>query len=107
MTDKLTPQQRHKCMSRIRSKDTKPEMIVRKWLWSEGGALPSRIRQRKASGRQVAKGDTFVSIRVDSWLKKLPRFQVGQSAKNRENVKSSTIFSTENVKIRAIFGRIM
>ena len=34
--DKLTPQQRHKNMAAIRSKDTKPEMIVRKGLWSRG-----------------------------------------------------------------------
>ena len=34
--DHLTPQQRHKNMAAIRSKDTKSEMIVRKWLWSHG-----------------------------------------------------------------------
>ena len=34
--DKLSPEQRHKNMAAIRSKDTKPEMIVRKWLWSRG-----------------------------------------------------------------------
>ena len=34
--DKLTPQQRHKTMAAIRSKDTKPEMIVRRGLWKRG-----------------------------------------------------------------------
>ena len=34
--DKLSPQQRHKNMAAIRSKDTKPEMIVRRGLWSRG-----------------------------------------------------------------------
>ena len=34
--DKLTPQQRHKNMAAIRSKDTKPEMIVRRGLWARG-----------------------------------------------------------------------
>jgi DNA mismatch endonuclease (patch repair protein) len=34
--DRLTPQQRSKNMAAIRSKDTKPEMIVRKGLWSRG-----------------------------------------------------------------------
>ena len=34
--DKLTPQQRHKAMASIRSKDTKPEMIVRRGLWKRG-----------------------------------------------------------------------
>ena len=36
MPDILTPQQRHRCMSRIRSKATKPEMAVRRWLWAHG-----------------------------------------------------------------------
>jgi len=36
MPDILTPQQRHRCMSHIRSKATKPEMLVRKWLWAHG-----------------------------------------------------------------------
>ena len=36
MPDVLTPTQRHKCMSRIRSKATKPEMLVRRWLWAHG-----------------------------------------------------------------------
>ena len=34
--DKLTPQQRSKNMAAIRSKDTKPEMIVRRGLWARG-----------------------------------------------------------------------
>ena len=36
MTDPLTPLQRHKNMAAIRSKDTKPEVLVRKYLWKEG-----------------------------------------------------------------------
>lgn len=34
--DKLTPEQRHKNMAAIRGKNTKPEIIVRKGLWSRG-----------------------------------------------------------------------
>ena len=34
--DKFTPQQRHANMAAIHSKNTKPEMIVRKWLWGHG-----------------------------------------------------------------------
>ena len=34
--DKLTPQQRHENMAAIRGKNTKPELIVRKGLWSRG-----------------------------------------------------------------------
>ena len=36
MSDVLNPQQRHRCMSHIRSKATKPEMLVRRWLWAHG-----------------------------------------------------------------------
>lgn len=34
--DKLSAEQRHKNMAAIKSKDTKPEMIVRRGLWSKG-----------------------------------------------------------------------
>lgn len=34
--DKLTPQQRHNTMAAIRSANTKPEIIVRKYLWRHG-----------------------------------------------------------------------
>ena len=36
MPDRLTSQQRHNCMSNIHSKNTKPELMVRRWLWSHG-----------------------------------------------------------------------
>lgn len=36
MPDRLTPEQRHNNMSNIRGNDTKPEMLVRKYLWSHG-----------------------------------------------------------------------
>lgn len=36
MTDHFTPIQRHLVMSHIRSRNTKPELKVRKWLWSHG-----------------------------------------------------------------------
>jgi len=36
MTDVLTKEQRHKNMQQIRSKDTKPERILRKALWKKG-----------------------------------------------------------------------
>ena len=34
--DKLSPQQRHANMAAIHGKDTKPEMVVRRWLWGRG-----------------------------------------------------------------------
>lgn len=34
--DRQTTQQRHANMAAIHGKDTKPEMVVRKWLWGHG-----------------------------------------------------------------------
>ena len=46
--DKLSPEQRHKNMAAIRGKDTKPEMIVRKGLWSRG--FRYRLNSKKLPG---------------------------------------------------------
>ncbi|MCD8265591.1 MAG: very short patch repair endonuclease [Prevotellaceae bacterium] len=34
--DKMTREQRHRCMAAIRSKDTRPELLVRRYLFSRG-----------------------------------------------------------------------
>ena len=36
MSDIHSPQQRHTNMAAIHGKDTKPEVVVRKWLWGHG-----------------------------------------------------------------------
>ena len=46
--DKLSPQQRHANMAAIRSKDTKPEMIVRRGLWKRG--FRYRLNDRRLPG---------------------------------------------------------
>lgn len=48
MTDLMTPEQRSRCMAAIKGKDTKPEMIVRKYLFSRG--LRYRVQVRKLPG---------------------------------------------------------
>lgn len=48
MADTMTAEQRHRCMSRIRGKDTKPEMIVRRFLWDNG--FRYRLHVRKLPG---------------------------------------------------------
>lgn len=48
MADKMTPQQRHRCMSSIKSVDTGPEMVVRRWLWREG--FRYRLHVKSLSG---------------------------------------------------------
>jgi DNA mismatch endonuclease (patch repair protein) len=49
MTDVLTSSQRRYCMSQIRDKNTKPELIVRKWLWSNGYRY--RLNDKKLPGK--------------------------------------------------------
>ena len=49
MADKMTAEQRHRCMSNIKSKNTKPEMIVRRWLWHEGYRY--RLNEKQLPGR--------------------------------------------------------
>ena len=36
MPDKMTIEQRHNNMAAIKGKDTKPEILVRKFLWARG-----------------------------------------------------------------------
>ena len=52
--DVLTPEQRHKCMSNIRSSDTKPEVFFRKALWKWG------IRYRKNVKNLFGKPDIAI-----------------------------------------------
>ena len=49
MTDTMTPEQRHRCMSRIGSKGTKPELAVRRWLWGHGYRY--RLNVKSVPGR--------------------------------------------------------
>lgn len=54
MSDVLTKEQRHLNMSHIRGKDTKPEEIVRKYLFSKG------YRYRKNDSRYPGKPDIIL-----------------------------------------------
>ena len=49
MADVKTPEQRSRNMAAIKGKDTKPEMIVRKYLFSRG--LRFRVQVRKLPGK--------------------------------------------------------
>lgn len=48
MADVMTPEERSRCMAAIKGKDTKPEMIIRRYLFSRG--LRFRIHVRKLPG---------------------------------------------------------
>lgn len=57
MADRVTPQVRSKIMSRIRSKDTKPEIMLRRALYSKG------IRYRKHVNSLPGKPDLVIQNR--------------------------------------------
>lgn len=68
MTDKLTPEQRRRCMSSIRSTNTKPEIIVRKFLFKEG--FRYRLHTKKLPGSPdivLAKYKTVIFINGCFW----------------------------------------
>lgn len=44
MSDHMTAQQRHECMSNIHSKDTRPEQVVRRELWHRGYRFRKCVR---------------------------------------------------------------
>lgn len=48
MADVMTPEQRHRCMAAVKGKDTRPEIIVRRYLFSKG--LRYRVNNRKLPG---------------------------------------------------------
>ena len=47
--DKLTKEQRHRCMASIRGKNTKPELLVRRFLFSRG--FRYRLNHPRLPGR--------------------------------------------------------
>lgn len=53
--DRLTKEQRRKCMSRIKSKDTKIEIMLRKALWNKG------FRYRKNYSKLPGKPDIAIT----------------------------------------------
>lgn len=49
MTDTMTAEQRHRCMSQIRSRDTKPETLVRHYLYARGFRYRKNVRSLPGS----------------------------------------------------------
>lgn len=44
MPDRMTPQQRHNCMSHIHNRDTRPELAARRELWRRGFRYRVNVR---------------------------------------------------------------
>lgn len=58
MSDVMTPEQRSRCMSRIKGRNTKPELALRRALWARGHRY--RVNHRLPGKPDVA----FVGARV-------------------------------------------
>jgi len=63
MADVLNPTQRSYCMSRIKGKDTKPELILRKALWSNG--LRYRLKNKLPGRPDIIFRARKIAIFVD------------------------------------------
>ena len=93
--DRLTPQQRHKTMAAIRSKDTKPEMIVRRGLWKRG--FRYRLNHKRLPGHPdlvLRKYRTCIFVNGCFWhghLVAMPPNESSEfSVESLESVESST-----------------
>lgn len=105
--DVLTKQQRKRCMSAVRNKNTKPEMIVRRLVHSLGyryslhaRSLPGKPDLVLTSKRKVIfingcfwhrhsckKGKSIPSIREDFWREKLTNNKI-RDKKNQHLLKN-------------------
>ena len=100
--DRLTPQQRHQIMAAIRGKNTKPEMIVRKWLWSHGYRY--RLNVKSVPGRPdivMRRYRTAIFVNGCFWhghlVAPLPNESLEFSVESLESVVSSE-FNVEDSK---------
>ena len=95
MSDVLTPQQRHQCMSHIRSTSTKPEVKLRHGLWKRGFRYRKNDSRLPGSpdivlpkyrtvvfihgcfwhGHKGCKYYTIPKTNVDFWMEKIERNQ--------------------------------
>ena len=78
--DHLTPQQRHTNMAAIHSKDTKPEMIVRKGLWKRG--FRYRLNHKRLPGHPdlvLRKYRTCIFVNGCFWHGHLVEFPPNES----------------------------
>ena len=94
MTDTMTPEQRYRCMSHIRSKATKPELLVRRWLWSHGYRY--RLNVKSVPGKPdivLRPYRTAIFVNGCFWHGHLAKFSPNDSSEFRveslESVESS------------------
>ncbi len=93
MADNLTYEQRSYCMSRIRSKDTSVETMVRSELHKRGLRFRKHVKQLAGTPDVVfpksklvvfLDGDFWHGYRFNQWKDTLPPFWKDKISKNRE-----------------------
>lgn len=92
--DTVTPEKRSKIMSRIRSRDTKPELLVRKRLYAAGWRY--RVCDRRLPGHPdivVPRAHTLIEIRGCFWH----RHSCGAATMPKSNVEFWTAKWDRNV----------
>lgn len=66
MSDRLTTEQRHRNMAAIRAKDTKPELLVRKFLWSRG--FRYRLNHPRLPGKPGHSSAPVSHLHLHQWM---------------------------------------
>lgn len=93
MPDNLTPKQRSYCMSRIKGKDTRPEMKVRSALHKKGLRFRKHVKDlpgkpdivfRKAKVAVFIDGDFWHGYRFPAWEDKVSDFWKKKITGNRK-----------------------
>ena len=92
--DRLNSQQRHANMAAIHGKDTKPEMVVRRWLWGHGYRY--RLNHPRLPGKPdivMRKYRTCIFVNGCFWHGHLMKFSPNKSlelsVESLESVESS------------------
>jgi len=101
MADKLTAEQRHRCMSMVKSKGSHPEMIIRKGLHNLG--LRFRLHNRQLPGTPdliFSKHKTVLFVHGCFWHKhNCDKFSMPSTRKEfwEEKLSKNKLRDTENV----------
>jgi len=100
MPDHLTPEQRHRNMSAIRAKDTKPELIVRHYLWSHG--FRYRLNHYRLPGKPdivLKKYNTCIFINGCFWHGHGVEFNINDNLDHNDNYGGGSITNSTCCKI--------
>ena len=105
MPDHLTPSQRHANMAAIRAKDTKPEVLVRKYLWRHG--FRYRLNHKRLPGSPdivMRRLHTIIMVNGCFWHKHdCPRFVWPSS--NEDYWKPKILRNVEHIEESQLHGR--